>query len=199
MCSASSAKCCVLPNGPTPLRERPPPPFIDTKRDGVHAQGVVEVVVFSPKRGGAVVKHCGKYTVGYGAGRGSRPGHRPWSCGDRAGVLAAPVGSVVVAVAGTVPCTRRGGVSRVLQAGVLIWSRSGLRSRVAPTPFEGSCGGKAGGKYRELAAHWLEQCRARLEQHRSFPQCRHSARDDLSSDRSWRIRPWSQLLCGVEA
>jgi hypothetical protein len=106
---------------------------------------------------------------------------------------------VVVPVESTVPRVRRGGTPRVLQAGVLIWSRSGLRSRVAPTPFEGSCGGKAGGKYRELAAHWLEQCRARLEQHRSFPQCRHSARDDLSSDRSWRIRPWSQLLCGVEA
>ena len=73
-----------------PLRERPPPPFINTRRDGVHAQGVMKVVVFSPNRGGAVVEHCGKYTVGYGAGRGSRPGHRPWSCGDRAGVLAAP-------------------------------------------------------------------------------------------------------------
>jgi len=31
---------------------------------------------------------------GYGAGRGCRPGHRPWSCGDHAGVLAAPAGGV---------------------------------------------------------------------------------------------------------
>src|SRR6185503_17662545 len=36
--------------------------------------------------------------MGYGAGRGSRPGHRPWSCGDRAGVLPTPAGGVVVAV-----------------------------------------------------------------------------------------------------
>ena len=94
MCSASSTKRCVLPNGPTPLRERPPPPFINTRRDGVHAQGVMKVVVFSPNHGGAVVEHCGKYTVGYGAGRGCHPGHRPWSYGDHAGVLAAPAGGV---------------------------------------------------------------------------------------------------------
>jgi len=94
VCSASSAKRCVLPNGSTPLRERPPPPFIDTRRDGVHAQGVMKVVVFSPNCGGAVVVHCGKYTVGYGAVRGSRPGLRPWSWEDRTGVLAAPAGGV---------------------------------------------------------------------------------------------------------
>ena len=94
MCSANGAKRRVLPNGPTPLRECPPPPFIDIRRDGVHAQGVMKVIVFSPNRGGAVVKHCGKYTVGYGAGRGSRPGLRPWSCEDRAGVLTAPAGGV---------------------------------------------------------------------------------------------------------
>ena len=87
MCSASSVERYVLPNGPTPLRESPPPPFIDTRRDGVHVQGIVEVVVFSPNRVGAVVEHCGKYTVGDGTGRGSRPGHRPWSCGDRKSVV----------------------------------------------------------------------------------------------------------------
>ena len=54
----------------------------------------MEIVVFSPNRGGTVIEYCGKYTVGYGAGRGSCP----WSCGDRAGVLAAPAGGVVVAV-----------------------------------------------------------------------------------------------------
>ena len=37
----------------------------------------MKVVVFSPNRGGAVIEYYGKYTVGYGAGRGSRPGHRP--------------------------------------------------------------------------------------------------------------------------
>ena len=76
-----------------PLKGSPPPPFIDTRRDGVHAQGIVEVVVFSPNRRGAVVKHCGKYTVGHGVRRGSHPGYRPWSCGDRAGVLPAPASS----------------------------------------------------------------------------------------------------------
>ena len=34
-----------------PLRLSPPPPFIDTRRGGVHAQEIVEVVVFSPNRG----------------------------------------------------------------------------------------------------------------------------------------------------
>ena len=34
-----------------PLKGSPPPPFIVTRRDGVHAQGVVEVVVFTPNRG----------------------------------------------------------------------------------------------------------------------------------------------------
>ena len=41
-------------------------------------------------------------TVGHGVGHGSRPGYRPWSCGDRAGVLPAPAGGVVVAVVCTV-------------------------------------------------------------------------------------------------
>ena len=97
----SSAECCFLPDGPTPLRESPSPPFIDTRRDGVHVQGIVKVVVFSPNHGGAVVEHCGKYTVGYGAWRGSRPARRTWSCGDRAGVLIAPMGVMAVAVEGT--------------------------------------------------------------------------------------------------
>ena len=61
-----------------------------------------EVIVFSPNRGGAVVEHCGKYTVGYGAGRGSCPGRLPGLCGDRAGILMAPVGVVAFPVEGTV-------------------------------------------------------------------------------------------------
>ena len=40
---------------------------------------------FPPNRGGAVVKHCRKYTVGHGGGHRSRPRYRPWSCEDRAG------------------------------------------------------------------------------------------------------------------
>ena len=68
----------------------------------------------SPNRGGAVVEHCRKYTVGDGVGRGSHPGYRPWSCGDCAGVRLAPVGSAVVAVGCTVFHMWRGGVLRAL-------------------------------------------------------------------------------------
>ena len=98
----------------------------------------MKVVVFSPNRGGAVVEHCEKYTMGYGAGRGNRP----WSCGDRAGVLAAPAGGVVVAAGGTVLQAWRGGVPKVLQARVLSWSRPEPLPRVVPMPFEGSAEGK---------------------------------------------------------
>ena len=67
-----------VPNIPNvPVKGSPPPPFIVTRRDGVHAQGIVEVVVFPPNRGGAMVEHCGKNTVGHGIGLGSRPGYRP--------------------------------------------------------------------------------------------------------------------------
>ena len=132
---------------------------------------IAEVVVFSPNRGGAVVEHCRKYTVRYGAWRGSRP----WPCGDRASVLAAPAGGVVVAVEGTVLQAWRGDIPRVLQAGALSWLRSGPLPRAVPMPFEGSAEGKVQGKYGELAAQWLEQCRALLVQRRRFPQCRHSA------------------------
>ena len=58
---------------------------------------------FFPNRGGAVVEHCRKYTVGYGAWRGSRPMHCLWLCGDRAGVLAAPAGGVAVLGESIVP------------------------------------------------------------------------------------------------
>ena len=93
----SGAECCVLSNESDrdPLKGSPPPPFIDTRRDSVHAQRIVEVIVFSPNCGGAVVEHCGKYTVWYGAGHGSCPGHHPWSCGDHDGVLAAVAGGMV--------------------------------------------------------------------------------------------------------
>ena len=74
---------------------------------------------FPPNRGGAVVEHCGKYTVGHGVGRGSRPGYRPWSRGDRAGILPAPAGGVVVAVGCSVFHMRRGGDPWALQVRVL--------------------------------------------------------------------------------
>ena len=124
------------------LRESPPPPFIGTRRGSVHPQEIVEVVVFSPNRGGAVVGHCGKYTVGYGAWRGHRPGRRPWPCRDRAGVLVVPASGVVAAVEGTVLQAWRGDVPRVLQAKVLSRSRPELLPRVVPMPSEGSGEGK---------------------------------------------------------
>ena len=125
-----------------PPKIKPASSFYRHKEGGVHAQEAVEVVVFSPNRGGAVVEHCGKYTMGYGVWRGSRPGHRPWPCGDRAAVLVAPAGGVVVAVGGTVLQAWRGDVLRVLQARVLSESRSELLPRVVPMPFEGSAEGK---------------------------------------------------------
>ena len=57
--------------------------------------------------------------MGHGIGRGNRPGYRPWSCGDRAGVLPAPAGGVVVAVGCTVLQMWRGGVPWALQVRVL--------------------------------------------------------------------------------
>ena len=74
---------------------------------------------FSPESRGAVVEYCRKYTVGHGVGRGSRPGYRPRSCGDRAGVLPAPEGGVVVAVGRTVIQMWRGGAPWALQVRVL--------------------------------------------------------------------------------
>ena len=97
---------------------------------------------FSPNRGGAVVKHCRKYTAGYGAWRGSRPRHRPWPCGDRAGVLVVPASGVVAAVEGTVLQAWRGDAPRVLQARALSWSRSEPLPRVVPMPSECSGEGK---------------------------------------------------------
>ena len=65
-----------------------------------------------------------------------------WPCGDRAGVLAAPAGVVVIAVEGIVLRARRGGAPRVLRVGVLLWSMPRPRSRVAPMPVEGFVGEK---------------------------------------------------------
>ena len=112
----------------------------------------MEVVVFSPNRGGAVVEHCGKYTVGYGAMRGSHPGHRPWSSEDRASVLAAPAGGVVVAVGGTVLQAWRGGVPKVLQARILSLSRPEPLSRVVLMSFGGFAEGKVRRRHGELTA-----------------------------------------------
>ena len=74
---------------------------------------------FSPESWGAVVEYCRKYTVGHGVGRGSRPGYRHWSCGDRASVLPAPAGGVVITVGCTVFQTWHGDVPWFLQVRVL--------------------------------------------------------------------------------
>ena len=70
---------------------------------------------FSPSCGDTIIEYCGKYTVGHDVGRGSRSGYRPLSCGDRAGVLPAPAGDVVVAVGCTVLQTWRDCVLWALQ------------------------------------------------------------------------------------
>ena len=48
----------------------PPPPFIDTRRDGYMYRG-------SQRLSFTIVEYCGKYTVGYDVGRGSHHGRRP--------------------------------------------------------------------------------------------------------------------------
>ena len=55
--------------------------------------------------------------------------------GDRAGVLAAPAGGVVVTVGGTVLQAWRGGVLKVLQVRVLSRSRPEPLPRVVLMPF----------------------------------------------------------------
>ena len=75
-----------------------------------------------------------------------------WPYGDRAGVAVAPAVVVASPVEGTVLCVRCGGVSRVLQAGVLLWSRPGPRSRVAPMPVEGFVGEKVHGVVRGVGS-----------------------------------------------
>jgi len=131
---------------------------------------------FPPNRGGTVAEHCRKYTVGYGAWRGYCPGCRPWSCGNRAGVRAAPVGDVTVAVEGTVLQAWRGGVPRVLRVVVLSRSRHGPHSRVVPMPFEGLMEEK----YKESTGSWQHSRVNSVEHvlHRALqvptvsPQCR---------------------------
>ena len=71
--------------------------------------------------------------------------------GDRTGVLAAPVGGVVVTVGGTVLQVWRGDVLMVLQARVLPRSRREPLPRVVPMLFEGSAEGKVRRRYGELA------------------------------------------------
>ena len=57
--------------------DRVRPPFYRHKEGRSTCTGRSKVVVFSPNRGCAVDDYCRKYTVGYGAGRGSCPGWRP--------------------------------------------------------------------------------------------------------------------------
>ena len=74
---------------PAPAKGSPPPPFIVIRRGGVH-EWEYGSRRFPLKRGGTVVGHCRKYTVGHGGGRRSCPGYRPWFCEDRAGRPASP-------------------------------------------------------------------------------------------------------------
>ena len=88
-----------------------------------------------------MVEYCRKYTVGHGVGRGSHPGCRPWSCGDRAGVLPTPAVGVVVAVGCTVLQMWRGHVPWALQVRVL--HAPAVTGHVAiPDPHEWSAGAR---------------------------------------------------------
>ena len=71
------------------------------------------------RRGTRKSDTIGSTLWGHGIGRGSRPGYRPWSCGDRAGVLPAPAGGVIVAVGCIVLQMWRGGAPWALQVRVL--------------------------------------------------------------------------------
>jgi len=144
---------------PDGLGRSRPPLFIDTRRGGVHVWGDLKSLSSSRIRGAEWVITIESTLWGteeHGAGRGGCPGSRPWPCGDHADVLAAPTGGTVVPVEGTVPCTWRGGVPRVLQRGkyegsTRSWQHSGWSS----------------------AAHVRTV-------YRRFPQWSHSARDDCA-------------------
>ena len=72
VCSMSG----VMPREPTdPLKGSPPPPFIDTRRGGYMYSGSRKSS-FLPELRGYNSRVLWKYTVGYGVGRGGRPGHR---------------------------------------------------------------------------------------------------------------------------
>ena len=101
-----------------------------------------------------MVEHCGKYTVGHGVGRDSRPEYRPWSCEDRAGVLPAPAGGVVVAVGCTVLQMWRGGALWALQVRILhiYVCASGDGARGGPDPLDGvlACALRRSGSHMEI-------------------------------------------------
>ena len=107
----------------------------------------------SPNRGHTVVDYCRKYTAGTGdrgTGRGSYPGRRPWPCGDRAGVLAAPASGVVVTVEG--PVLLRGVAAS--RGSCRTWSCSGQGS----DRVRGSCPYRSRvllrGKYKGSTGSW---------------------------------------------
>ena len=58
--------------------------------------GGVEVVVV-PRIAGVQWSDTIESTLWEGGGCRSRPGYRPWSCGDRAGISPAPASGMVVA------------------------------------------------------------------------------------------------------
>jgi len=84
---------------------------------------------FFPESRGTVAEYSRKYTVGHGVGRSSRPGYRPWSCGDRAGVPPAPAGGAVVTVG---------------DAGLQIWRSVGPAGQGPACPSGGEARGGPG-------------------------------------------------------
>ena len=139
----------------------PPPPFIDTRRGGVHLRRGLEVVVFSPKRGRAVDVCCRKYTVWH-----RRVRRRAWQ-------LSYALSSVLWRSRRR-PCDScgcRGVFCRGYRPPYLTcWhlegpAGGGLALVKARAAFEGrahTCRGFCSReKYAGLVAQWREQCRAR--------------------------------------
>ena len=106
MWSVSGAECCVLLDGSPPSEIEPASSIYRHKEGRCTCTGDRGSRRLLPESRGCSGRALWEVAVDYGAGRGSRPGHRPWSCGDRADILAVPAGGVVVAVG--VPSSRGG-------------------------------------------------------------------------------------------
>ena len=154
MCSASSAKHCVLPKGgPTPPKGTPASSFYRHKEGRCTCtEGHESHRLFPELRGcsGRALRevHCGVWRRAWQSPWASslvlrRSRRRPASSSGRYGHCCA---------GGTVLQAWRGGVPRVLHARVLSWSRPESLPRVVPMPFGGSVEGKVRKRHGELAA-----------------------------------------------
>ena len=126
------------------LRLRVPlPPFIDSRRDGLHAREISGVVLFFPNRGRTVDGPCCRALWGMAPGVVVVLGS-PLTVSGMCPYPVAPVDGVAIAVeARCAPCsTRRGaGAPRVLPIAASSWSIAMICSRVIAHARRGSCRG----------------------------------------------------------